>query len=104
MARRTGSRRRRYRRPTYRGRSMSYRPRRFPTRKKNWFFTKIPTTVGSARYQVKQLTLPSKAALGLIVAGAVMGSVAVSQAAALPAVGRYAAMFAALGAKIAKKG
>lgn len=88
-------------------RRRAYTPRRrrrsSRSRKKNLFFTKIPTTVGSARYQVKQLALPSKAALGLIVAGAVMGPRAIAQAQQIPVIGRYAAMFAAMGARLSKK-
>lgn len=79
------------------------RTRRRVSRKKNLIPTKIPTSFGSLKYQWRQLAMPSKAAVVLIGAGAIGGSQAISQAGGLPVVGRYAALLAAMGARITKK-
>lgn len=95
------ARRRRYRRRAYTRRPT--RSRRRGSSKKNLIPTKIPMSLGSVKYQWRRLALPSKAAVALIASGAILGQVAIQQAAQIPAVGRYAAMFAAIGAKLAKK-
>jgi hypothetical protein len=84
----------------YRGRR---RTRRRASRKKNLLPTKIPTSMGSLRYQWRQLATPSKAAVALIAAGAIGGGAAIKSASTLPLVGNYAAMFANMGAKLTKK-
>lgn len=89
------------RRRFYRRRAAPRRRRR--SSKKNIFPTKIPMSIGAARYQWRQLATPSKAAVALLAAGAVLGPQVIAQVAPLPFVGRYAAQIAAIGAKFAKK-
>ena len=92
------ARRRRY----YRRRAAPRR-RRSRSRKKNILPTKIPMSVASLKYQWRNLGTPSKAAVALLAAGAVLGPPAIQQAAMLPVVGRYAALLAAMGVKFAGK-
>lgn len=92
------------RRRFYGRRRMAYRrPRRRSSSKKNIIPTKIPMSLGSAKYQWRRLGAPSKAAVALLIAGAVIGPQVIAQVAPLPFVGRYAAQIAMIGAKFAKK-
>lgn len=91
MARRRGS----FRRRTTRRRS----------RTKNWFPTKIPTSMSKVRYQWKQLQPPSKVAVACLGAGIVGGVAAAAsiEKMQIPIVGKYMVALTMYGAKLGRK-